>query len=94
MFRYNIKAFAAVCGVMWGLALFVGACCVWLREGRKTRKLELGRFYPGYNASPTGSIFGLMWGLLDGVIGGGLFAWMYNMLARRTPQKLEVEVVE
>ncbi|MBD3332098.1 hypothetical protein GF356_04560 [candidate division GN15 bacterium] len=92
--RYNIKAFAAVCGLMWGLILFVAAFLVWLREGRKPRKLELGRFYPGYNASPIGSIFGLMWGLVDGIIGGGMFAWMYNSLVKRTPQKLEVEIVE
>jgi hypothetical protein len=30
--------------------------------------------------SPLGSVIGLLWGLVDGFIGGLVFAWLYNLL--------------
>jgi membrane associated rhomboid family serine protease len=30
-----------------------------------------------------GSLIGLAWGLLDGLIGGAIFAWLYNRLAAK-----------
>ncbi|MFQ5670866.1 MAG: hypothetical protein ACE5HD_10180 [Acidobacteriota bacterium] len=31
--------------------------------------------------SPSGSLIGLAWALPDGLVGGALFAWLYNLLA-------------
>ena len=94
MLRYNIRIFAAVCGFLWGMTLFVGSLWVWLREGPDAKALELGRFYPGYKAGPIGSLIGLIWGIIDGLIGGGLFAWLYNTLSRRTQPTIEIKVSE
>ncbi len=44
----------------------------------------LGRLYRGYTISPEGSISGLGWALADGLIGGAIFAWLYNLIAART----------
>jgi len=33
--------------------------------------------------SPLGSLIGLVWGFVDGLIGGAIFAWLYNLLAAR-----------
>ena len=38
----------------------------------------------GYNISASGSIIGLAWGFVDGLIGGAIFAWLYNFIAVRT----------
>jgi len=43
----------------------------------------IGAVYRGYNISPTGSFIGLAWGLVDGLIGGAIFAWLYNCLVDR-----------
>jgi hypothetical protein len=44
----------------------------------------LGRIYRGYNISPLGSVFGLIWAFVDGLIGGAIFAWLYNLLSARS----------
>jgi len=40
----------------------------------------IGRFYVGYNISPSGSIIGFLWGYADGAIGGLAFGWLYNFI--------------
>lgn len=42
----------------------------------------LGQIYRGYNISPVGSVIGLGWGFLDGLIGGAVVAWLYNRFAK------------
>ncbi len=41
--------------------------------------------YPGYAATPTVGqvIIGTLYGLLDGVVVGAVFAWLYNTIAPR-----------
>jgi hypothetical protein len=91
--RFNIKAFAAACGIVWGLWLFLVSWWVILFEGPKGKQTWfLGRIYRGYKATPIGSLFGLLWGLVEGAIGGGMFACLYNEAAKHMPQKIEIEV--
>ncbi|MHC4910793.1 MAG: hypothetical protein ACYTF9_13870 [Planctomycetota bacterium] len=33
--------------------------------------------------SPAGSLIGLAWAFVDGIVGGLVFAWLYNILAPR-----------
>ena len=40
----------------------------------------IGRFYVGYNISPSESIIGFLWGCADGAIGGLAFGWLYNFI--------------
>ena len=80
--KLSIKAFALTCGLLWG-----GAVCfatLWLiafgYEGSVIRQLD--HFYFGYSFSVVGAFVGLVYGFVDGAVGGGLFAWLYNRLAR------------
>ena len=41
----------------------------------------IGRVYRGYTISAGGSFIGLIWAFVDGLIGGGIFAWLYNRIA-------------
>ena len=41
----------------------------------------IGKLYRGYTISPTGSVIGLVWAFFDGLIGGAVFAGVYNRLA-------------
>lgn len=37
--------------------------------------------------SPMGSIIGLIWAFVDGLVAGAIFAWLYNLVAARISSK-------
>jgi hypothetical protein len=39
--------------------------------------------YRGFNISPVGSFIGFVWAFVDGLIGGAIFAWLYNQISTR-----------
>jgi len=76
--KLNVKAFALTCGLVWGLAVFLLTWWIMAFEGPSGDPTLLGRIYRGYNITPLGSLIGLAWALVDGLIGGAIFAWLYN----------------
>lgn len=87
--RLNVKAMALACALIWGILamLLVGLVnLIWPDYGRPFLELAAS-IYPGYKAKGgIGQvIIGTLYGLLDGLIGGAIFAWLYNLLA--TPGK-------
>lgn len=81
--KLNVRAFALTCGLIWGLGLF---CCTWwvmLFEGATGERTVIGLMYRGYDISPIGALIGLAWAFPDGLIGGLIFAWLYNLLSGR-----------
>lgn len=82
--KLNVKAFALTCGLIWGLGLF---CITWwiiFFEGQAPPEAGppfLGLVYRGYRFTTAGSLIGLVWAFLDGLVGGAVFAWLYNLLA-------------
>jgi hypothetical protein len=79
--RLNVRAFALACGLLWGLGLFVLTWWIILFDGPSSDPTFLGRVYRGYEVTAVGSVVGLAWALVDGAIGGAVFAWLYNALA-------------
>ncbi len=82
--KLNVKAFALTFGLIWGIGVFILTWWIIACDGVTGEVPFLGRVYRGYTISPLGSIIGLIWGLLDGGIGGAIFAWLYNLIAART----------
>jgi hypothetical protein len=80
--RLKIWSFALACGILWGLGLFFLTWWAILWDGATGEATLIGRFYRGYEISAVGSLLGLLWGFFDGLIGGAIFAWLYNLLAR------------
>jgi len=80
--KLNIKAFAVTSGVTLGLGLFLLTWWVMAFDGITREPTLIGSLYRGYNISPSGSFIGLIYGLADGCIFGGIFAWFYNLLAK------------
>ena len=76
--KLNIKAMAIAFGLVWGISLFAITWWIILLEGSSNTSTFIGKFYLGYNLTPIGSIIGFIWGLVDGAIGGAIFAWLYN----------------
>ena len=79
--RLYIKAFALTCGLIWGIGLFLMTWWIIALEGATGEVPFIGRIYIGYAITPAGSVIGLLWALLDGLVGGAVFAWLYNRLA-------------
>jgi hypothetical protein len=86
--RFNVTAFAATFALIWGGSILAVATAhvLWPDYGRAFLELAAA-IYPGYQPGPSvGSIVtGTLYGLVDGAIGGAVFAWLYNLLSRRLP---------
>lgn len=81
--KLNVKAFALTAAIVCGVGLFLLTWWVILFEGASGTQTVIGLMYRGYNISPLGSLIGLVWGFVDGLIGGAIFAWLYNLLVGR-----------
>jgi hypothetical protein len=80
--KLDVKAFAITCGLLMGLGLFLATWWIIILDGPSDRMTFIGQVYRGYGLNGMGSLVGLIWGLVDGAIGGAIFAWLYNSLAR------------
>mgnify|MGYP000714946843 CR=1 FL=1 len=81
--KLNVKAFALACGILWALGLFGLTWWIIAFEGVTNEVTIIGQLYRGYNISPLGSLIGLIWAFFDALIGGAIFAWLYNFISDR-----------
>ncbi|MBN1688247.1 MAG: hypothetical protein JW893_04030 [Candidatus Omnitrophica bacterium] len=83
--KLSVRGAAYACGLIWGgCVLLVGlANMAWAGYGQAFLDLAAS-IYPGYHASPTlpSVLVGSAYAVLDGGIGGVLFAFLYNLFAR------------
>jgi hypothetical protein len=79
--KINIKAFAVATALWWGTGLFALTWWMILWHVPTGDPTLIGRVYRGYTVSPLGSLIGLVWGLADGLVGGAILAWLYNLVA-------------
>jgi hypothetical protein len=76
----NPAKFGLALGILCGLAMFIaGLAATYAGYGTEIVSL-IGSVYIGYDINLVGSIVGGIWGFLDGLIGGFIFAWLYNKL--------------
>jgi hypothetical protein len=80
--RLNIKAFSLTCAILWSFSIFFMTW--WLIAFNPTGDMRLlGDFYRGFTVTPMGSLIGTVWAFFDALIGGAIFAWVYNKLAAK-----------
>jgi hypothetical protein len=87
--KLDIKAFALTCGLLWAPGLFFLTWWIMAFDGITGEMTLIGRVYRGYTISPMGSIIGLIWAFFDGLIGGAIFAWLYNIIVGRVSRRVE-----
>jgi len=80
--KLDVKAFAFACSILWGAVLFLVTWWIMILDGASGESTWLGQIYRGYSVSATGSFIGLAWGLIDGLIGGAVLAWLYNKFSK------------
>lgn len=85
MMRLKPLALGISLGIVWGGSLFI---TTWLScytgYGRLFLEAMAQSIYPGYTISPIGSLLGLLYGFLDGLISASLIGWIYNKIADRS----------
>ncbi len=83
---FNIKALAITAGMIMAVVfLFVGVGnLIWESYGVGVLQLAAS-VYPGYDGpGGFGSVIVItLWGLVDGMVWGAIFGWLYNTVAGR-----------
>jgi hypothetical protein len=81
--KLDIKAFALTCAVLWGLGLPLLTWWIMAFDGASANPTWIGHIYRGYNLTLVGSLIGAVWAFFDGLIGGAIFAWLYDVIGAR-----------
>ncbi len=83
--KLSVKGLALASGILWGLAMLsMGlANLIWSSYGQQFLQL-MASVYPGYHATRSVEevIVGTLYGFVDGLFGGAVFAWLYNQFAK------------
>jgi hypothetical protein len=83
--KFNIKALAIACAILWGGCVFLVGLANLIWSGYAVNFLQwLASFYPGYHATRSIGEVALvtLYAIADGLIGGAVFGWLYNRLAK------------
>jgi hypothetical protein len=81
--KLNTKAVALALGIMWSLGILSISLLVLFTTSYLHNMVDfLSTVYLGYSLSFSGIITGMVWGFFDAAIGGFVFAWLYNKLAK------------
>jgi hypothetical protein len=81
--KLDVKAFAWACAIIWGAGLPLLTWWMIAIAGPTVEPTWLGRIYVGYNLTFVGSLIGAAWAFFDGLIGGLIFATVYNWIEER-----------
>ena len=88
--QFRVFAFALAFAILWaGCILLVGLVeLAWPAYGRAFLDFAAS-IYPGFHpGTGFGSVIvGTVYGFVDGIIGGAIFAWIYNLFAGHSPAK-------
>jgi TRAP-type mannitol/chloroaromatic compound transport system permease large subunit len=81
----NTKALALTSAILWGLAMLAMSLAnlIWGNYGQQFLQ-TMSSVYPGYYATRNIAevIVGTLYGAVDGLVGGAVFAWLYNQFAK------------
>ena len=83
--KLNIRASAISLGIVWGLMIFLFTWWLYFRQISLGQPTLVGKVYPFFTISPLGSLLGLVYGFIDGLVVGAAFAWLYNRLSKEKP---------
>lgn len=87
--KLNVRALGFASALLWGGCVFMVGVANLIWAGYGVEFLQwLSSFYPGYTAHRNFGevIIGTLYALLDGFVGGVIFAWLYNCFAKTKAQ--------
>ncbi len=84
--KFSIKGLALASGILWGLAMLGMGTANLIWDGYGQQFLQtMSSVYLGYHATRSIAevIVGTLYGAVDGLIAGAVFAWLYNQFAQQ-----------
>ncbi len=84
--KLNVKAFALTAATVAGAVMFLLTWWMIIVNGATEAKTFVAKIFLGYNISPIGSIIGMAWAFVGGLIIGAFFAFLYNFIVSRTSE--------
>lgn len=82
--KLSVKGLALTAAILWAGSIFVVGVLGLIWSGYGGAFLDMARsLYPGYAATTGfgGVIVGTLYGAVDGLVCGAVFAWVYNYFA-------------
>jgi len=80
--KINTKALAISTGIICGLFVFLLTLWFLVMGYNGNLLAKLDGVYLGYSVSWLGAFIGLIYGFVDGLIGGALLGFLYNKFAK------------
>jgi hypothetical protein len=90
--RLSAKAMALALGLLWGGGVAFAALVHLAIPSYGTAFLDfVGSLYPGFHSARSlgDAVVGTVYGLIDGAVGGFIFASLYNLFARRSSASVQ-----
>ena len=87
MLKLDVKGFALTCAIVWGVGVPILTWWMMMFDQPNAEPIWLSRLYRGYSLTLAGSLIGALWGFVDGLLGGAVFAWLYNRLGQRVERQ-------
>ncbi len=81
--KLHVIPFALAAGTVWGIAVLSLAWLAAISDWAHPIVQIFGSVYRGASATFAGGLIGLLWGFVDGFIGGLFFAFIYNFACSR-----------
>lgn len=79
---FNIKVMALTGGIIWAAANLIAGLTAMAGWGGAYVDV-MGSIYIGYAPTVMGALIGAAWAFVDGLIGGAVFAYLYNKLLQK-----------
>ena len=80
----SIRSAALAAGILGAGAMFFLAWWLILIGNAEGPTTLFERIYVGYSFTPLGSVIGAVWGFVDWGIAGAIFAWLYNLINKKS----------
>jgi hypothetical protein len=78
--KFNAKALALASAILWGLAMLVMGLANLIWGNYSQQFLQI--MSSVYATRSVAAVVGTLYGVVDGLIAGGVFAWLYNQFAK------------
>ena len=80
MAKLSIRGLSLTLGLFWGIGNFIVGIMAIYGWGQAYVN-TLGSLYIGFAPTWPGAFVGLGWAFVDGLVGGAIFAWLYNKIS-------------
>ena len=80
----SIRSLSLTAGIFGACTMFILPWWLILTGNAEGPVTLFERIYYGYSFTPIGSVIGAVWGFVDWGIAGAIFAWLYNLINKKS----------